>query len=179
MPWQLSLTMGLLFFLLAPFFRKWVDIAIWPKLSDWWAERSVRSVKVRIATLERSISEEPSFPEGVTAALKKFCAGMYFLTVDIVYIIIVLLLQAAKINLPLTFPLHEDKIAWLSRYPIFNAFIVLIALIAVCLPAILFLLARQDLQKLRYREKAEKWKTETEARLSHLRAKLVEIESKA
>src|SRR6185295_7227138 len=52
MPWYITLSITILLFLLAPFFRKWVDLVIWPRIADWWASRSQEKLKTRIAKLE-------------------------------------------------------------------------------------------------------------------------------
>ena len=48
----IALAISLLLFLLAPFFRKWVDLVVWPRIADWWASRSQASIRKRIEKLE-------------------------------------------------------------------------------------------------------------------------------
>jgi hypothetical protein len=57
LPSPVTLAITLALFILAPFFRKWVDLVFWPKLADWWAVRSRRQTVKRIQKLEKQLSE--------------------------------------------------------------------------------------------------------------------------
>jgi hypothetical protein len=62
MPWQIALTVSLILFLLAPFFRKWVDLVVWPGIADWWATRSRSKTQERIDKLQGVLSQIESMP---------------------------------------------------------------------------------------------------------------------
>lgn len=38
-------------------FRKWFDIVLWPRISDWWASWSQRRLKKKITSLEYKLSK--------------------------------------------------------------------------------------------------------------------------
>jgi hypothetical protein len=62
MPWYIALTVSLFLFLLAPFFRKWVDLVVWPKIADWWATRSRSKTQERIDKLHGVLCRIESLP---------------------------------------------------------------------------------------------------------------------
>jgi hypothetical protein len=62
MPWTIALSISIFLFLLAPFFRKWVDIVLWPILADWWATRSRGKTKKRIEKLEQRLRYLETIP---------------------------------------------------------------------------------------------------------------------
>jgi hypothetical protein len=60
MPWHIALAITFVLFLLAPFFRKWVDLVVWPKLADWWAGRSRRTLEKQVKRLKRELDNRPT-----------------------------------------------------------------------------------------------------------------------
>ena len=62
MPWQIALPLTLFLFVVAPFFRKWIDLVVWPKLADWWASRSRSTIEKRITKLERLLAQIEPLP---------------------------------------------------------------------------------------------------------------------
>jgi hypothetical protein len=55
MPWHIAVPFTLFLFALAPFFRKWVDIVVWPRIANWWATRSLLKLQTRILVLEEDL----------------------------------------------------------------------------------------------------------------------------
>jgi hypothetical protein len=62
MPWYFALLTTLFLFLLAPFFRKWVDLVIWPRIADWWASRSRVALEKRVLKLEAILTRIEPLP---------------------------------------------------------------------------------------------------------------------
>jgi hypothetical protein len=62
MPWYIAVPITLVLFLLAPFFRKWVDLVLWPKLANWWVSRSRSKTERRIKRLESQLARIESLP---------------------------------------------------------------------------------------------------------------------
>jgi hypothetical protein len=44
---------------LGTFFSEWVDLVVWPKLSDWWARRSITAIKREIRILQSKVDYRP------------------------------------------------------------------------------------------------------------------------
>lgn len=62
MPWYVAVPLALFLFLLAPFFRKWVDVVLWPKIANWWASRSRLTLQKRILKLEATLTRVEALP---------------------------------------------------------------------------------------------------------------------
>jgi hypothetical protein len=59
MPWYVAL----LLFLLAPVYTIVVRERLWPKVQDWWAGRSIRTIQRQIDSLKASIGRNPSISD--------------------------------------------------------------------------------------------------------------------
>ena len=62
MPWYIAVPLALFLFLIAPFFRKWVDVVLWPKIANWWASRSRLTLQKRILKLDATLTRVEALP---------------------------------------------------------------------------------------------------------------------
>jgi hypothetical protein len=79
-PWYFAITFSLFLFLLAPFFRKWVDAVLWPKLADWWAGRSRKALLKRVKKLDAEVhAGRPRLGLALLDALEGLSSGAMWL----------------------------------------------------------------------------------------------------
>jgi hypothetical protein len=71
MPWPATLSITLCLFVLAPFFRKWIDLVVWPKVSDWWARRSIAAIKQQIRLLQIKVDYRPGLFSAFHLAIQR------------------------------------------------------------------------------------------------------------
>jgi hypothetical protein len=87
MPWYVSLSIAFFLFLVAPFFRKWVDLVIWPKLSDWWSSRSIRTIQRQINKLEKQLKKPQIFDDVVFRLFKSVLLAITFIAFGLVALV--------------------------------------------------------------------------------------------
>lgn len=176
MPWQLSLVLTFVLFLVAPFFKKWVDISIWPAFTDWWSERSCRSVKQQIAYLEHKLDDTPVFEECLVASLKQGFIGLYLLTAEVVAF------SLAIMTLPHVEHMNVSGLSAMDSvfkyHPAILIVLIFLLLGLLGVPAMLFLNAFRVLQQLRYGRADKQWREKINKRLDKLRTKLIQLESR-
>ena len=63
MPWQATLGITLVLFVLAPFFKKWIDVVVLPKLADWWASLSQGRTEKRIRKIKGILDRIEKLPQ--------------------------------------------------------------------------------------------------------------------
>jgi len=142
-----------------------------PKVKDWWASRSFKSLQSRIARLEQELTTAPTIEECLVSALKKSLWGLFMLVCLVLSLGFTTLLQIQKAEVSMVKP----ATTFLESHLTLGIPFVFIGMTILVLPAVMFKSALRDIEKLRYGKEAEYWRKQTERRLAGLHSKLEKL----
>lgn len=179
MPWQITLTITFVLFLVAPFFKNWVDRSIWPRFVDWWAERSISAIEAQIKMLEDEVKRDFTYNDLILRCWTRLFAVLATLTIVLTSGILTLGLRQHPTEDKLTEWLNSNaafSVVFLAKMPlVVNVIAFLICLTTLGIPYFIAMDALRQVKRYRWLSTEEGIRNKREAlnlRIETLKRKL-------
>src|ERR1700730_10181013 len=170
MSWPLALSLFL--FLVAPFFRKWVDLVAWPRIADWWASLSKKRLLKQIQQLEYQIVKPAIFHDLVIMITRRIALmlGLWGL---------VAIINLPSVNYVLQYLPPPSFSALPSSHMIKAGVLSLILLVISCSIGLDTWMNTRKMTMFRTMDEQRAYVDALQARIEHLKSKLDMIQTKA